>query len=124
LPFPNLGFNPKHYYSRVNFPETMPIDVVSYLPAIGGWGIVGFGVGFVAKKLFKYLLIVVGIYFGSLLYLQHRGWVSINEGFQGFVEDLGPQLVEQAEAVWSSAAFSLPVFGAFGAGAYLGFRKG
>lgn len=102
----------------------MSADIVSYIPTMSGWGIVGFAVGFVAKKLVKYLLILAGIYFATLIYLQQQGWITINKGIEGSLNGLISLLYERASGVWSAASVSLPMFGAFGAGAYLGFRKG
>ena len=102
----------------------MSADIVSYLPEMSGWGVVGFAVGFVAKKIIKFLLILVGIYFATLFYLQQQGWITINRGLEGSVDSLGEVLLERAGAFWTAAAVSLPLVGAFGAGAYLGFRKG
>jgi len=102
----------------------MSADIVSYLPEMSGWGVVGFAVGFVAKKLIKILLILVGIYFATLFYLQQQGWITINQGLEGSVDSMADMLLERAGTFWTAAAVSLPLIGAFGAGAYLGFRKG
>lgn len=102
----------------------MQIDIISSLPAMSGWGVVGFAVGFVAKKIMKYLIILAGVYFATLIYLQYEGWITINQGIEGSVDNIATLLYEQAGTVWTVVALSLPLFGAFGAGAFLGFRKG
>jgi len=104
--------------------KRMSTDIVSYIPTLSGWGIVGFAVGFVAKKIVKYLLILTGLYFATLIYLQQQGWISINRNIGGSVNGLIAVLYERITGLWSAASVSLPMFGAFGAGAYLGFRKG
>jgi uncharacterized membrane protein (Fun14 family) len=102
----------------------MSADVWAYLPELSGWGVVGFAVGFVAKKLLKIILIAVGIYFATLLYLQQQGLITINDGLEGSLDSLAGVLFDRAGAFWATAAISLPLVGAFGVGAYLGFRKG
>ncbi len=102
----------------------MSSEMFSHLPSIGGWGIIGFATGFVAKKLMKYLLIVMGIYCASLIYLQQQGFVEINRDLGRSADEIVALLFQQVESYWSTAVVSLSVFGAFGAGAYLGFRKG
>ena len=102
----------------------MSADIVAYLPELSGWGVVGFAVGFVAKKLLKFLLIIVGVYFASLLYLQQQGWITINQGVEGSVDSLARLIYERVGALYAAIAVSLPLVGAFGIGAYLGFRKG
>ena len=102
----------------------MSADALAYLPEMGGWGLVGFAVGFVAKKIIKWILILVGIYFATLLYLQQQGWITINQGLDTSIDGIAKILYQRADAFWAAAAVSLPVVGAFGVGAYLGFRKG
>lgn len=102
----------------------MSTNALSMLPEVGGWGLVGFAVGFVVKKMIKWLLILVGVYFGTLLFLQQKGWITINRGLDTSIDGMAELLYQRADAFWAATAVSLPVVGAFGAGAYLGFRKG
>ncbi len=84
----------------------------------------GFAVGFVAKKILKYLLIAIGIYLASLLYLQQKGWLTIRGDVDGWFQGLTSLLNERTGSLWATAGVSLPVMGAFAAGAYLGFSRG
>jgi uncharacterized membrane protein (Fun14 family) len=102
----------------------MSADIVSQLPMMSGWGVVGFAVGFVTKKMLKILLIFAGVYFATLLYLQQQGWITINEGLETSVDGLGTFVYQRATDLWTVTMVSLPVLGAFGVGAILGFKKG
>ena len=84
----------------------------------------GFAFGFVVKKILKYLLIFVGIYVASLLYLQHAGWITFNGSPEGLVNGLVGFLTREGGKLWSAVGTSLPLMGAFGVGASLGFAKG
>ncbi len=115
---------PKDYYVLPAFFEPMPLDIASSLPIVGGWGVVGFAFGFVVKKILKYLLIFVGIYVASLLYLQHAGWITFNGSPEGLVDGFAGFLTREGAKVWAAVGASLPLMGAFGVGASLGFAQG
>jgi hypothetical protein len=60
----------------------------------------------------------------TLLYLQQQGWITINEGLETSVDGLGTFVYQRATDLWTVTMVSLPVLGAFGVGAILGFKKG
>jgi len=98
-------------------------SIVTYLPTVGGWGIVGFGFGFALRKIGKYLVVFAGVYAATLLYLDQKGIIAIKTDLGSFTRDLSNLLATKLSALWTATAISLPVIGAFAVGALLGFRK-
>ncbi len=97
--------------------------VMSYLPIVGGWGIVGFGVGFAVKRIGKFLLVVAGAYLATLLYLNHSGFITINTDLGTLADRFAEFLTQRVGSFWTTAAVSIPVLGAFAAGMFLGARR-
>lgn len=78
----------------------------------------GFVSGYAAKIVLKIFLILAGVYVASLLYLQQRDIISINQ------ENLGKAIPSlQLGGILQSLAGALPMGGGFLAGFYLGFRR-
>ncbi len=102
----------------------MTSEVLSGLPVLGGWGVVGFAFGFVVKKILKFILIFVGVYVASLLYLQQAGWITFNGSPERLVNSITSFLAREGGKLWAGAGASLALVGAFGVGASLGFAKG
>jgi uncharacterized membrane protein (Fun14 family) len=96
---------------------------LSYIPLLGSGAILGLGVGFVAKRLGKILLIVGGVYFVSLIALHYRGLITINTSLDATVGGFASFLTQRIGTGWAAAAVSLPVLGAFAAGLYFGVRR-
>jgi len=90
---------------------------------LGGGAIAGFSAAFVIKRLGKYLLVVVGVYFASLLYLHHEGWITINATFSEMVNYVSDLVTAQLSLGRALLAVSLPILGAFLAGAYIGATR-
>ena len=98
-------------------------SIVTYLPTVGGWGIVGFGVGFALRKIGKYLVVFAGVYAATLLYLDQKGIIAIKTDLGSFTKDLSNLLATKLSALWTATAISVPVIGAFAVGALIGFKK-
>ncbi len=80
-------------------------------------GFSGFAVGFATKKLINVLLMFIGLYIFSLLWLQTKGIISINwEQFLVFFKSLFQNVDIFVRTAASSSAFA--------AGFFLGFRAG
>ncbi len=45
---------------------------------IGYGAIVGFAVGFALKRIFKFFILITGVYILSLIYLSEKGIISVN----------------------------------------------
>lgn len=98
----------------------MTEGLTNILPDIGAGGIIGFILGYAAKLIFKIAIAFIGIYLGSLVYLQQRQIITINEGaLQRTVESTIPNASNLAQTLISISPFG----GAFAAGFYLGFKK-
>jgi uncharacterized membrane protein (Fun14 family) len=80
-------------------------------------GFSGFTIGFAIKKLMNVLLMFIGFYIFSLLWLQSKGIISVNwEQFSVFFKSLFENVDIFVKTVASSSAFA--------AGFFLGFKAG
>lgn len=100
----------------------MPTEfhVSSLIFDIGVGGFLGFISGYAAKLVVKIFLILAGVYIGSLLYLQQRGVISIN---QENLHNAIPFDLQMGSIIQSFAGL-LPIGASFLGGFYLGFRRG
>lgn len=80
--------------------------------AIGGFS--GFSIGYAAKKFFKLLALITGAYLASLLWLNSRGYISVEWGAIN-------QLVEGTFFKFSELNISV---GTIGVGTIAGFAVG
>ncbi len=96
---------------------------MTYIPLLGSGAVVGLGVGFVARKLGKILLIFAGVYFASLVALHYQGLITINNNLGATFGSIADFFAQKVGTGWAAAAVSLPIFGAFAAGLYLGFSR-
>lgn len=90
--------------------------------AIGG--LVGFLVGFALKKVTKIALLLAGIFFVTLAYLEYNKFIIVNyEQFElainGLLQNVGANFV-----IPSFLAMNLPLLASFGAALAFGFKKG
>ena len=80
-------------------------------------GFSGFAIGYAVKKLMNVLIMFIGLYIFSLLWLQSKGIIDINWGlFFVFFKSL----LQSADIFVKTAASSL----AFAIGFFLGFKAG
>ncbi|PTD94049.1 hypothetical protein C9439_04935 [archaeon SCG-AAA382B04] len=94
-------------------------QIASLIFDMGVGAVVGFISGYAAKLILKVFLILAGVYFGSLVYLQQRGVIEIN---QQNIGNAVPFEFETTGIIPSLSGF-LPMGGGFVAGFYLGFRR-
>ncbi len=99
------------------------MEISSVLPDIGAGGIIGFVTGYAASIIMKVVIVAIGLYFGSLMYLNHRGLIEIKEkAFMQLFNTTGTKnliLNNIAQKITAIAPFG----GGFVAGFYLGFKK-
>jgi uncharacterized membrane protein (Fun14 family) len=89
----------------------------SLLTDVSYAGFSGFAIGFAIKKLINVLLMFIGLYIFSLLWLQSKGIIDINwEQFLVFFKSLFQNVDLFVRTAASSSAFA--------AGFFLGFRAG
>jgi len=91
-----------------------------FLP-LGASGVVGFVIGYAAKKIVKILMFFLGLGALFLLYLAHTGVIDINS--QKLAEATS-SLFAQATSFLSATITYLPFSGSFAAGFVLGIIKG
>ena len=111
----------------------MGIDLAFIGTSIGFGGIAGFLIGFAIKKAVKIMMIIIGLFFASLAYLNYQGIVTINwdklgttttgatsglgnatGAIAGVSDQVAPTLIN----------FGIPLTGSFAAAFVLGFMKG
>ena len=97
--------------------------VLSYIPILGSGAVIGFGIGFVAKRLGKYLLIFGAIYFVSLLALHYQGLITIHNNLGSTLSGISEFFTQRVGTGLTAAAVSIPLLGAFAVGLYLGVRR-
>ena len=97
--------------------------VFSYIPLLGSGAVIGFGIGFVAKRLGKYLLIIGGIYFAGLLVLHYQGLITIHNNLGSTLSGITDFFTQKIGTGLTAAAVSIPLLGAFAVGLYIGIRR-
>ena len=97
----------------------------SLLTQLGFGGTLGFVIGFALKKLLKIILVLVGLYFASLFYLAHEGFITINyDRFNEVYQTLISKLTRQNFTIPTFLTSHLPFTGSFIVGLGLGFKVG
>ena len=94
-------------------------EVLIYQLGIGGTG--GFLIGYATKKIAKIIAVFLGLYAGSLLYLNHMGVITMNyERFMNVASTSATNLTN----FFVSAIGGLPFAAGFVGGFALGVKKG
>ncbi|NPA61937.1 MAG: hypothetical protein GXN95_00080 [Methanococci archaeon] len=100
------------------------MDFTQFIPDIGSGFIIGFVIGWAAKKAIKIVAFLIGIYILSLLYLAKIGVISINkEAFSALLGNLENSLLifgDKIVGLVHSLSFGTSFLVGFG----LGFKKG
>ena len=100
------------------------LDYTQFIPDIGSGFVIGFVVGWAAKKAIKIVAFLIGIYILSLLYLAKIGVISINkEAFSALLGNLENSLLvfgDKIVGLIHSFSFGTSFLIGFG----LGFKKG
>ena len=97
------------------------------LPGLGFGGLVGFVVGFTAKKISKVAAFALGSLVILAAVLQSLGWITIN---WGAVEQSTKPLLQDpsglsiADRAWAVLVANIPFGGGFAGGFALGFKVG
>lgn len=96
----------------------------SAVSQLGFGAVVGFVVGYTAKKIIKLMLIFLGIFFVAMQYLAYQGFLTIN--YTKFQEafELWAGKMFQMPAVPAFVASGIPFYGSLAAGFLIGFKKG
>ncbi|ADC69131.1 FUN14 family protein [Methanocaldococcus sp. FS406-22] len=100
------------------------LDFSQFLPDIGSGFVIGFVVGWAAKKAIKIVAFLIGIYILSLLYLAKIGVITINkEAFSALLGNLENSLLVFGDKI-VGLVHSLSFGTSFLIGFGLGFKKG
>lgn len=98
--------------------------IASATTQLGFGTIVGFAVGYAAKKVVKLLLIFLGLFFVALQYLAFQGFITINyQKFQQAFEALAGRMMD-SPPIPAFITAGIPFYGSFALGFALGFKKG
>jgi uncharacterized membrane protein (Fun14 family) len=93
------------------------------LPQMGFGGVLGWAVGFFAKKSLKVVALIVAFFFIVLQVLGHYEYVDVN--FVKMAQDFGQYANEDlVSAIWGFFTDNLPFGGSFVIGFMLGFKMG
>lgn len=95
--------------------------IPQFFLSLGISGIGGFLIGYATKKILKIIMVFLGLYLVSLLYLMHIGVVKID--FANFFTTVS-NFLDQTLSLFSSIIAYLPVAGSFFSGFILGLIKG
>lgn len=97
--------------------------------SVGSGGLIGFLVGFAIKRIFKILAVIVGLFFGALVYLQAQSVISINWDklqnlSQSTVTMISHSLTDTSQISLISGNLGIPLTGGLAAGFAFGIMKG
>ena len=103
----------------------MSTEIFGDLTAQLGFGAVaGFVVGYAIKKILKFLLVLLGVFFAAMQYLAFEGFITINYGrFEKIFINLGSSLVGEI-SLPDFLTTNIPFAGSFAVGLTLGIKKG
>ncbi len=104
----------------------MSLDLISSLLAsqLAMGGLVGFLIGFALKKIMKIALVLAGVFFLTVGYLEYNHYITVNYTqmeleINHLLHKAGTNLV-----LPSFLAMNVPLLGSFGAALALGLKKG
>ena len=111
----------------------MGIDLGFIGTSIGFGGIAGFLIGYAIKKALKIMMIIIGLFFAALAYLNYQGIVTINWDKLGTTATGATSGLGNATGTIAGVSdqftptlinFGIPLTGSFAAAFVLGFLKG
>jgi len=92
---------------------------------LGFGGVTGFIVGYAVKKILKFLVVLIGIFFVALQYLAYQGFITINyEKFEQAFRGLSFGATIGVEPLPAFITANVPFLGSFVAGLAIGMAKG
>lgn len=111
----------------------MSVDLAFIGTSIGFGGIAGFMIGYAVKKAIKIMMLIIGLFFASLAYLNYQGIVTINwnklgstaTGASTGLGNATGQIAGISDQVTPTLInFGIPLTGSFAVAYVLGFMKG
>ena len=104
--------------------EELGLNLFGPLAAqLGFGGMVGFAIGYAVKKILKIILVFIGLYFISLLYFSHVGFIEINyDRIASAFESFASKLLHGGITIPSFMTANIPFIGSFIVGFGLGLK--
>jgi uncharacterized membrane protein (Fun14 family) len=96
--------------------------IAPFVGMLGFGGLMGYGVGYAAKKVSKLALIGMGILFFAIQYLCYKGFAEVDWG--GVAAQGAVAAKAGGIAFWRIVTYNVSLGAGFVAGIALGFRKG
>jgi uncharacterized membrane protein (Fun14 family) len=104
-------------------------NISSTLLTVGSGGLIGFLVGFALKRVMKILAVIIGLFFGALIYLQSQTIINVNWDKLESISESSLSVIsnymtntEQISTIMRN--LGIPLAGGLSAGLVLGFSKG
>ncbi len=96
--------------------------IIPFVGTLGFGGILGYAVGYAAKKMTKVLLIGLGILFFLVQYLVYKHLAYVD--WPGVAHQGGAAAKAGGQAFWRIVTYNIPFGGGFIAGIVWGLKKG
>ena len=96
--------------------------IMPFVGSLGFGGLMGYGVGYAAKKVSKLALIGMGIVFFIIQYLAYKHLVTVDWG--GVAAHGGEAVKAGGAWFWKVITYNVTLGVGFTAGIILGFKKG
>ncbi|MGQ9729928.1 MAG: FUN14 domain-containing protein [Candidatus Zipacnadales bacterium] len=93
-----------------------------FVGMLGFGGLMGYAVGFAAKKVSKLALIGMGILFFCIQYLVYKGWATVDWG--SVAEEGGKFVKATSVGFWKIVTYNVTLGAGFVGGIILGLKKG
>ena len=103
-------------------------NIPSTLFTAGSGGIVGFLIGFALKRVMKILAVIIGLFFGALMYLQSQSILNINwdrlySVSESTLSIIGNSITDTGQISTITANLGIPLTGGLSGGFVLGLMK-
>jgi len=104
-------------------------NISSTLFTVGSGGVVGFFIGYSLKRIIKILAVIIGFFFGALMYLQSQSILNINwdklySVLESTLSIIGNSITNTGQISTITANLGIPLTGGLSAGFAFGFMKG
>ena len=101
----------------------------SIIATVGGGFFAGLVTGWALKKVLKLIAIVIGLFFGALIYLQSQtiiniNWNKLQSASEGTLSTIGNSITNTGEFSNIMGNVGIPLTGSLSAGFIVGFMKG
>ena len=104
-------------------------NISSALLTAGSGAVAGFAIGYALKKVIKIFMVIIGIFFGAVMYFHTQQIIAINSDklqslSQSFLSLLSNTISNTEDISVITGTLGIPLTGGLSAGLVLGFSKG